>query len=234
MPMIRRADAASIAREAVVLDLGDLARQGEAMIERARLEADRIVEEAKAERERLISDADERGHAEGFARGLEEGNAKGHEDGRAAALAAQQPAFHRLEAACMDALAAFEKRRDSLHSEAERGVVSLAVRLGERVAKRAIEADEQAAVRQLQEAIGLVMRPSRVRVLVSPGDAKGMREAMPSLADRLGSSASVELVEDESLSHGSVIIEADESRIDGTIETQLERIVGAILPGEPS
>ncbi len=234
MPMIRRADAASIAREAVVLDLGDLARQGEAMIDRARREADRIVEDAKAERERLIAGADERGHAEGYARGLEEGNAKGHEDGRAAALAGQQTAFQQLEAAWMEALAAFEKRRDSLHSEAERGVVSLAVSLGERVAKHAIEADEQAAARQLQEAIGLAMRPSRVRVRVSPGDAEGVREAMPGLADRLGTSASVEFLEDESLSHGSVVIEADESRIDGTIETQLERIVGALLPGEPS
>lgn len=234
MPMIPRADAATVAREAIVLDLGDLARQGEAMIERARREADRIIEEANAERERLISGADDRGYAEGLERGMEEGRAKGHEDGRSAALASQQAVFQQLEAAWREALASFEKRRDSLHSEAERGVVSLAVKLGERVAKRVIEADEQAAARQLQEAIGLAMRPSRVRVRVSPEDAKGVREAMPALADRLGESASVDFVEDEALSHGSVIVEADESRIDGTIETQLERIVGALLPGEPS
>ncbi|MEQ8317444.1 MAG: FliH/SctL family protein [Phycisphaerales bacterium] len=234
MPMIPRADAATIAREAVVLDLGDLARQGEAMVDRARREADRIIEEAKAERERLISGAVEQGHAEGLERGLEEGRSKGHEDGRAAALTSQQPVFQRLEAAWQEALAAFEKRRDALHSEAERGVVSLAVKLGERVAKRAIEVDEQAAARQLGEAIGLAMRPGRLRVRVSPTDARAVREAMPAFADRLGESASVELVEDEALSHGSVIVEADESRIDGTIETQLERIVGALLPGESS
>lgn len=231
MPMISRADAASMTRDAVVLDLGDLARQGEAMIERARRDADRIVDEARAERVRLLDGAEAEGHAEGLARGLEEGRAQGFEQGRGEALASQAEALAALRSAWEEALREFERRRDALHTEAERGVMTLAVRLGERVAKRAIEADDQAAVAQLREAIELAMRPSRVRVRVSPGDAHAVRAAMPELADRLAESASVTVDEDASLSHGSVIVEADDTRIDGTIETQLERIVGALLPG---
>lgn len=229
--MIRRADAGSLAREAVVLDLGDLARQGEAMVERARREAERIVDEAKAERERLISGAAEQGHAEGLAAGQAEGYAEGLERGRAEAIAAEAEALGALESSWIGALERFEAMRHELRAEAERGVLALAVRLGERVAKRAIELDEGAAVRQLAEAIELTMRPSRVRVRVSPGDAESVRSAVPGLADRLSESTSVVVVEDGSLSRGSVVVETDESKIDGTIETQLARIVGVLLPG---
>lgn len=232
MPMIRRADAASLARDAVVLDLGDLARQGEAMMERARQEADRIVAEARAERDRLLEGAEQRGHAEGLEKGIAEGRQAGMEQGRAEALAAEADAIKALQAAWRSALTDFHARRDALHTEGERGVVALAVRLGERVAKRTIDVDEDAAVLQLREALELAMRPSRVRVRVSPVDAQAVREAMPELASLLAENASSSVVEDESLSHGSVIIEADASRIDGTIETQLERIVEALLPGE--
>lgn len=232
MPMIRRADAASLTREAVVLDLGDLARQGRALTERAQQEAERIIEAAKAERERLISDAAERGHAEGLAKGQAEGHAEGVERGRAEAIASEAEELGALQASWAGALGRFEAMRTALHAEAERGVLALAVRLGERVAKRAIELDGDAAARQLVEAIDLTMQPSRVRVRASPGDAESVRAAIPGIADRLAESASAVVVEDDSLSHGSVVVEADESEIDGTIETQLARIVDVLLPGE--
>ncbi len=232
MPMIRRADAASLARDAVVLDLGDLARQGEAMVERARREADRIVEEAHAERERLIAGAAEKGRAEGIEKGRAEGHAEGLERGRAEALAAEAEALGALQTSWVGAFERFEAMRSELRVEAERGVLALAVRLGERVAKRAIELDGEAAVRQLLEAIDLTMQPTRLRVRVSPEDAEAVRAALPGISDRLAESANAVVVEDGALSHGSVIVEADESRIDGTIETQLARIVDVLLPGE--
>lgn len=232
MPMIRRADAATLARDAVVLDLGDLARQGRSIVERAETEAERIVNEAKAERERLIAGADEKGHAEGLARGHAEGHAKGFEAGKAEAIEAQKAELVRLQAAWHEAMSGFESLRSELQLEAERGVLALAVRLGERVAKRAIEGDVEAAARQLVEAIELTMTPSRVRVRVAAEGAEAVRAALPALSDRLHESASVVVIEDASLSHGSVIVEADETRIDATIETQLERIVESLLPGE--
>ncbi|MFI4882790.1 MAG: FliH/SctL family protein, partial [Phycisphaerales bacterium JB064] len=92
--------------------------------------------------------------------------------------------------------------------------------------------DGEAAARQLVEAIELTMTPSRVRVRVAAEGAEAVRAALPALSDRLHESASVVVIEDASLSHGSVIVEADETRIDATIETQLERIVQSLLPGE--
>ena len=231
MPMISRADASVLARDALVLDLGDLARQGREIVDRARVEAERIVEEAKAERERLIANASERGYEDGLTRGREQGWAEGIELGKAEAIEAQSASLEQLRASWEHALESFESMRSQQQLEAERHVLALAVKLGKRVAKRAIELDADAAIRQLAEAIDLTLSPSRVRIRVCAVDADAVRAALPGLSDRLHESASIVVVEDESLSHGSVIVEADQTEIDATIETQLARIVDALLPG---
>jgi flagellar biosynthesis/type III secretory pathway protein FliH len=231
MPLIRRADASSIARDALVLDLGDLAQQGRSIIERAEAEAARIVAEAQAERERLISDASERGYADGHARGVEEGTARGIEEGRQQAIEAERVSLQELQQAWRDALAVFEAQRGTLQLEAEREVLAFAVRLGERVARRAIEHDADAAVQQLAGAIELAMAAGRLRVRVSSTGLEAVRAALPTLGERLGEGTGVVVVEDASLSHGSVVVEADDTVVDATIETQLKRIVEALLPG---
>ncbi|NRA57932.1 MAG: hypothetical protein HRU13_07415 [Phycisphaerales bacterium] len=231
MPLIPRADASSLARDAVVLDLGDLARQGRSIVERAEAEAQQMIANAQAERERLIGDATERGYADGLAKGLEEGRKQGHEQGQAEAIAAERDILEALQGAWTEALASFEKLRGQLQLEAERGVLELALKLGERVAKRAIEYDDQAAARQLVAAIELAMAPSRLRVKVSPEGAAAVRAALPRIAEKMHDSPSVVVVEDPSLSHGSVVIDADETSVDATIETQIARIIEALLPG---
>ena len=145
-------------------------------------------------------------------------------------MAEQRAALDALQSSWQEALARFEQLRGNLQLEAERGVLELAVKLGERVARRSIVGDEQAAVRQLAGAIEMAMSPSRLRVRVSPADARAVREALPSLTDRMHESPSVSVVEDDTLSRGSVMIEADETTVDATIETQLARIVEALLP----
>jgi len=232
MPLIPRADAATIARDAMVLDLGDLAQQARSIVERAEQEAQQIVEQAQAERARLIGDASEHGYADGLAKGLEEGRAQGLEQGKAEAIADRRSALDALQASWQEALASFEKLRGTLQLDAERGVLALAIKLGERVARRSIARDDQAAVRQLAGAIELAMSPSRLRVRIAPDHADTVRAALPALTERMHESPSVLVVEDPSLSHGSVVIEADESTIDATIETQLARIAEVLLPGE--
>lgn len=233
MPMIPRADAQALAREAVVLDLGDLARQGEALIEHARQEADRIVQEAKAERDRLIAGAEERGYEQGLRRGYDEGVENGTREGLEKAILAERESIESMVGAWTKALEQFEGVRDELEAQSRRGVLELAVRFSERVAKRAIELDADAAVAQLAEAIDLAMRPSRLRIRVSPEAVEGVRSAMPGFVELLDASASVAIEGDASLSHGSVVVETDTTRIDATIETQLARLVDALLPGGP-
>src|SRR5690606_929417 len=104
MALIRKSVAETLSREAIVLDLGDLVRQGEQIKARARAEADRILAEAQAERQRLIADAAEVGRQEGFARGVEEGRKQGEAAGRDAALGEWREKLIALESGWTQAL----------------------------------------------------------------------------------------------------------------------------------
>ncbi|MEO1007050.1 MAG: FliH/SctL family protein [Planctomycetota bacterium] len=234
MAVIPRADAEALARDAIVLDLGDLSRQGEALLARAQAAATQIITDARAERDRLIEGAAERGHREGDARGYAEGLARGREEGSAAAVAEMREQVDAFTEAWTRALEGFESLRRAILGEARRDVLRFAALMGERVAKRQVELDPDLAAAQLDAALELVMRPSRVRVRVSPDGSAALQRALPALAARLDASTDVDVVVDEALSPGSVLVEADATRIDATIETQVQRIVDALLPARAS
>jgi flagellar assembly protein FliH len=234
MALIRQSNAATMARDAVVLDLGDLRRQGEIIKLRAREEAERIVADARAERERLLKTAAEEGRAAGVARGIEEGRKKGEDSGKSAAMAEFKLRLEALEKGWSGALAGFEAMREQLMVDARHEVVRLAVRIGELVTKRAVAANPDAAADQVAALLTTLMRPTRAVVSVHPDDRAAVEQALPALAARIAAAQHVELIADDSLSRGSCLLRAaGGGEIDGTIGTQLERIAAALLPGEP-
>ncbi|MBX3386094.1 MAG: hypothetical protein KF768_05960 [Phycisphaeraceae bacterium] len=243
MTLIKNAQAAMLAREAVVLDLGDLRRQGEALVAQARARAEAIVREAEAERDRIVAGAAERGHAEGVERGLSEGRRKGEEAGRAEALTTQSAAIETMTARWTEAVSAFEADRTALLESAQRDVIRLAVLIGERVTKRIVETDPSVASEQVAEALRLVLRPTGVVVAVNPEDRAMVESALPGLVATIGAASHVQLVDDPALSRGSCIVRCVGNgaevgagagaggEIDATIGTQLERIAELIVPG---
>jgi flagellar biosynthesis/type III secretory pathway protein FliH len=232
MALIRQSLANTVARDAVVLDLGDLVRQGEALKAKARAEADRIVAEAKAERARLVAGAAEEGRKEGLARGLEEGRRQGEASGRAEALAAAAEALKKLDARWSAALAEFEGARETMLLGARQDVLRLALAAAEMVTKRAIALRPEAAADQLAAVLGLIMRPTRLTVSVHPDDAALVREALPGLTERFAAAAHAEVAADAGLERGSCVARTGTGGvIDASVRTQLERIVEALLPG---
>lgn len=230
MAMIRQADARTLARDAVPLDLGDLARQGEALVAAARAEAARLVALGRAERDRLVAGAAEQGRREGFAQGLEEGRRAGREEGRAAALEESRARLSELDAAWTRALEEFSGVRDRLLSEARRDVLELAIRLAGMVTKRAIAAEPASVADQLEAVLGVLARPTRLVIEVNPDDLPLVMEALPTLAERYRLATHVETVGEASLSRGSVVARLPSGgSIDATIETQLERIAASLL-----
>lgn len=235
MALIKQADAGLIARDAIVLDLGDLARQGEALRSRSRAEADAIVAQAKAERERLIAGAKEEGFAQGLARGEEEGRKRGEEAGREAAMAEAKDRIDRLVSAWEGALAAFEGERDRMLLEARQDVLRLALAVAEKVTKRVVRVDPGVVEEQIAAVLGLITRPTRLVVSVHPEDLARAREVMPGMCERLAKGSHVEVVADAALERGSCVARtAGRGEIDASIATQLERIAAALLPEPPA
>ncbi|MBX3406340.1 MAG: hypothetical protein KF869_06210 [Phycisphaeraceae bacterium] len=238
MALIKHANAAQIAREAIVLDLGDLTRQGQALIESARARADQILAEARIERDRLIAGAAEKGRAEGLAKGLDEGRAKGRDEGRAAALAEHRDDLARLAASWQGALDEFAAQRQMLLNHAHTDILKLAAMIAERVVKRAIELDAGVVADQVRAVLASVTRPTELLLRVHPEDLETAQAAMPELLSAFELVRGAEVIGDPSLSRGSCVASARSGaggigggEVDASIGTQLDRIIEALLPG---
>jgi len=216
--------------DAIVLDLGDLKRQGDEMLDRARREAERIVEEARRERERLIEGAAEKGRAEGFERGRVEGLEQGRAEGKAEAMAQHSPELNELIDRWTEALAQFENDRSILLSRAMDNVVLFAVEFAKRITKRAVGESGESAKRQLKAALGTVLNPTRIVIRVHPDDRQVIDDALPELMSCLDGLEHAELLTDPELTPGSCVLRSGAQEVDADIQRQIDRLVETVLP----
>lgn len=230
MPLIKSSTKGPDMQSAVVLHLGDLRREAERLEADAIARANQIVEEAKQERSRLIADADALGHREGHERGYAEGFEKGRTEGHAAGVQqAQQDGKIMLES-WQQALDRFEQARENMLHDARADMLRLAAIVAEKVTRRAVELDPALVARQLEGALELVQRPTRLIICIHPDDRTSAEEVLPTLLQRLHHATHAQLHDDPALTRGSVVIRTEHGIIDASIDTQIARLVDAILP----
>ncbi len=162
----------------------------------------------EAEREAVLSEALERGHAEGFAAG-------------------QQAAREQLEpvvAAAREALAGIEQLRDEVSETVEAATVELALKIAEQVLAGQLDAQPAVVVDIVRGALRRLVDRERVTVLVNPEDLDMMREAAPQLIAELGGIEHCEVQAERRVGRGGAIVRTVEGEIDATIQTKLERV----------
>jgi len=231
MGMIKRADIEQYTRDAYVMNLSDLEKRGRSVIEAANSEAERIIRQAREERDRLISSAEktgqEQGYTEGFAKGLQEGTSKGVEEARAST--ARQIAD--LEAAWSEQLALFEQTRSQMLEQARVQVVELAAQIAERVIRRSVELDPSLVLNELESVISSITESTRFVISVNPDDAELIGQELPAMIERFAQCEHAQIVTDPGLERGSCIARTPGGGvIDASIQTQLDRIINALLP----
>lgn len=233
MGMIRRADLEQCARNALVMDLGDLGARGEALVAGAKAEAERIVREARAERERLIAGARDEGRRAGLEQGRAEGLEAGRKEGAAQARAEHAEALAGAARAWTQALDTFESRRDEMLQHARTEIVALAAEVASRVTRRAVELDPGVVLEQMGAVLGAIARPTGLVLRVHPDDLALARAELPALVARFERCGHAELRVDPSLSRGSCVgVTETGGHVDADVEAQLARIVGALLPAD--
>jgi flagellar assembly protein FliH len=197
-------------------DLSDLRLGAEQALARARAEADRLVGDAKREVERVFSESREsgfeQGKAEGYATGLAEGRVAGEAAGRAEARAAHEALILALEQ-------------------------SIAILIAESVVRRQVTQDPAVVVRQVECAVALFARATRVAIEIAPEDEPMVRDAFPSLCAMLPADAEISLRARPGTSRGGCVVRSSEGTVDARIETQFRRIregiIGQSEPIEP-
>ncbi|MBM4108072.1 MAG: hypothetical protein FJ255_04580 [Phycisphaerae bacterium] len=231
MALIRGSNTGVSLKDAIALNLGDVTREAESVVARARQEAERVLADAAAQRRRMIESASAEGaalgHAEGLARGREQGSAAGH----AQALAEFRQRLADLESAWGQTLGWLTGERARLLADARTDVVRLAARLAETLTKRRLDLDPALVIDQVEAVLRLVAKPTALRIAVHPEDERLLRDAMPGLLARLPMADHVDLATDASLRRGScVATTVGGGTFDASIQGQLERIAEALLP----
>jgi len=234
MPVIRRSESDLVARSAVVVDLGDLQREARRLEQRSLAQAKAIIDEARAERDRLTAGAAEKGaakgHSEGLAKGLDEGRAKGREEAIAHAKSELEP----LQKRWASALDEFLAQRDDLLSTARTDVLRFAVAFAERIVRRTIELNPDLAGSVLEAAIAQVLRPSRLVIECHPDDLALVERVLPDLVARCAPGAHAETIANPQVGRAGIVLRSEAGSIDASIRTQIDRLVEALLPGEPA
>jgi len=219
-----------------VFDLGDLRAGAERALADAQAEAARIVADARREAERLRAEArragEAEGRAEGLARGLEEGRAQGVAGGRADAHAEHAAALAGLEESFAAEFARWMSARDEAMRIAESDLAGIAVAIAESIVREHVAADPSAVARQVQSAVALFARATRIAVEVSPDDAPLVAEAMPRLSSALPEGAVVSIVASPEVGRGGCVIRSNDGSVDARIETQFRRMREGIVGGE--
>ncbi|MGH7243686.1 MAG: FliH/SctL family protein [Phycisphaerales bacterium] len=234
MALIRQSDKSSPLTDAIVYRLGDLVREGTELREQTTRQVDSMLTHARAERDRLIANGREEGLKQGREQGHREGFAKGEEEGRTQAIAKVSAQLATLMAGWNKTLDEFEKGRDALLLEARTEVLRLAVEIGRAVVKREIEFRPEAVIEQMEAALRMVIRPSRVRLSVHPEDRPMVERALPGILTRCTNATHVEVEDDVTGGRGSCVVRMAGGEVDASIGVQLERIVQAIVPSTPT
>lgn len=232
MALIKSHQARDLAHDAIVLDLGDLRRQAKVLIDRAHVEAQRLVDEGKAKADAMTADADRRGYDAGYARGEAEGRAAGQAAGRAEALAAYGQQLQQLQQAWIAAAQQWDADRRAMLIEARQSLLTLAIQMARKVVRRVPEVDPSIVVDQVAEAVAYVARPCDVTVRVHPEDRPLLDDAMPSLIEQLTQVEHATLVDDQTIQRGGCVVTYGQGRIDATLDTQLDRLIDTLMPRE--
>lgn len=232
MPVLKHRDATGFAKDAVVLDLGDIGRQAARIRMQAEAKAAQIINDAERQAQKLIDEAEgigfERGKEFGYGEGLEHGRKAGH----AEALAGSQEQLALLQTAWADVAEQLDGQRRAMDREARRAVLEFALQMAERLVHRVIEVDPTVVVDQLAAALSLIMRPMDVTVRINPDDREILAEAMPQLMAEFNQFQHVQLTDDASIHRGGCVVTYGQGAIDATVQKQIDRVIDVILPLE--
>lgn len=214
------------------LDLRDIAKQAEAMLDRARVEAAAIIEtarrEAEAERELVRQTAHRRGHEEGLAQGRQAGEAQALAEARE--QFAEQQAGPVAELQML--LATFGEQRERMYLAARRDVIVLAMAIARRVVGGLADLDgtsNAAAVQACAEALELLGGVTEATILVHPADWQAVSTFAGQLGEQMQITGAVQVLKDETVGRAGVIVRTADCVIDGRAAARVERIADELI-----
>ncbi len=209
------------------LDLRDIARKAEGILEAARVEAARLVEDSRTEASRQVSIALEEAKARGHAEGLAQGRDAGRIDALNEARAKFAEDHGALATALTTLLADVESSRQRLYLEARRDVIVLATVIASRFLS-SMTADESCATEMATsacaEALEAISAAADVVIRTNPEDVVAMERLCNEFAATVQNNRHIRITQDATVNRGGVVVETADSQIDASVEERIRRI----------
>lgn len=234
MALIKSHNTEQHAGQAVVLDLGDLRQQANAILAKAREQAAHVLEQAKTQAEAIHVEAKQAGYDTGYEIGKNEGHAEGVKQGQEQAHAEAKTVCDQIQQAWIHAAEQWDAMRNDMISEAQQSLLKFAVLTAEKIVHRVQITDPVLIQSQVNAAIEYVVSPCAVKIHICPDDREQLEALLPQMLSQLAAAEHVELVDDVSIQRGGCVVEYGKGRIDARIESQLEQMIEMLIPGSSS
>lgn len=229
MAVIRQSESSQFIKNAVVLDLADIATQAEALREQAQRDVARILADGRAEAKRLSEHAAEEGRKVGYDAGHAEGFEKGRKEGADNAFNESSEALKQALGAIETAIGEFSAIRDALIDEARQDLIRFALDVAKAVIHRHIESDDEIIASQLEETLRLITEQTAIKISVSTADQQTAERVIPGILARLNHESSAMVNTNGEITRGGCLVRSGRGEIDAQIETQIRRIADALL-----
>ncbi len=214
-------DAAQV--DALLTDQDELAAENakneaaQKLIDEANEEAQQIIENANAEAERIIAEANAKAE-EIFAEAREKGMAEGSEAGYAEGMEKAAEKEREVE----EKSVALDRAYEAKVAELEPKFVDTLTGIYSHVLGIDLTGRSETVLHLLQNTIRNIEGTKNYLVHVSGDDHEFVSEHRDDLAEGLGSSATVEVINDVTLTAGNCFVETDGGIFDCSLGTELE------------
>ena len=163
-----------------------------------------------------------------------EGHGNGYRDGYEKGLAEAEAEIRQQAETFQSLIQILDTPFADLDEQVVEQTAQLAIAIARQIIRRELHTDPGQVVAVVREALkALPVMSRKIRVFLHPEDAMLVREVL-SLHDESDESQTWKVIEEPLLSRGGCKITSENSTIDATVETRLQRLITEILGGERS
>jgi len=213
---------ADASRAFEVTEVGDDARE---IVASAKERAETIVAEARSDAEQIRREAHEKGLEEGKAAVAETLEAQIAEEIRKS----RSREIEHLVKSLTTMIREVNDYRGRLMLDSKEQLISLAVSIARSVIKREVKQSEDVAKLNLEEAIRLSAKRSRLLIRVSEMDMKTLEDVLERQRLVRDEQSAVEFIPSPEIMPGGCLIESASGAVDARIETQLGEIEKVLI-----
>lgn len=195
-----------------------------AIVTEAEAKAKRIVDDARTRADEIVASADsaaqdvrEQARRDGYDEGFDRGIA----DGEQAAIM--------LEEAAREALEQVVSERERVFSDCREQLIGLALEVARALLARELEASPDIVADMAERALAMVRESDRCVIRVHPRDVMVVEERRRELRRAASGVRRMDVVGDETLEPGEIVVDADRGQVDGTIAARLSTAADTLL-----